>query len=140
MCKKERGFTLIELMIAVAVIAILIGLAYPAYDRYGFRARRADGKELIMRIAAAEERFYTTFNRYTNDPNDLGMGVPPVKSEKGYYSVTISVPAEGSTVQQSYSLAAVPQDSQATDKCGTLKYTNSGVKKQTGNENNGACW
>ncbi|GAI02651.1 unnamed protein product, partial [marine sediment metagenome] len=52
----KKGFTLIELMIVVAVIAILAAIAYPSYTRYVYRARRADGQDLLMRIAAAQER------------------------------------------------------------------------------------
>ncbi len=52
--RVARGFSLIELMIVVAIIAILASLAYYNYGRYAFRARRVDGREMLMRVAAAE--------------------------------------------------------------------------------------
>jgi type IV pilus assembly protein PilE len=57
-----KGFSLIELMIVVAVIAILASLAYYNYSRYAFRTRRADGREMLLRVAAAQERFFTNTN------------------------------------------------------------------------------
>lgn len=66
--KPQAGFTLIELVITVAIVAILAAVAYPSYQNYLMRGRRTDGKEIMQRIAAAEERFYTNRNRYTDDP------------------------------------------------------------------------
>src|SRR5690606_11790491 len=59
-----RGFTLIELMIVVAIVAILAAIAYPSYINYIQRTRRADGHEMLMRMAAAQERYYTNYNHY----------------------------------------------------------------------------
>ncbi|MEB2317016.1 MAG: prepilin-type N-terminal cleavage/methylation domain-containing protein, partial [Xanthomonadaceae bacterium] len=60
----QRGFTLIEVMVVVAIVAILAAIAYPSYSDYAFRARRVDGKEMMMRVAAAQERYYTNLNSY----------------------------------------------------------------------------
>ena len=131
---RTKAFTLIELMIVVAIIAILAAIAYPSYDRYVQRTRRADGREMLMRIAAAEERFYTNRNTYTaNIAADLGL---PVASQKGYYNVAAAVAAGG----QTYVLTATPLAPQNSDACGSLTINNIGYKDKSGGESNGKCW
>ncbi|MEO8461477.1 MAG: type IV pilin protein, partial [Dokdonella sp.] len=71
--KNTKGFTLIELMVVVAIVAILASIAIPSYSKYGFRTRRADAREMLMRVAAAEERFYTNGNTYTATLSALGF-------------------------------------------------------------------
>src|SRR5687768_15664395 len=130
---KSRGFTLIEMMIVVAVIAILATIAFPSYQNFAMRNRRADGKDLAMRIASAQERFYTNRNSYTTDPVALGVGLV---SEQQYYTAQIVVPDDG----QTYTLNLVPQDIQVEDRCGTLTINNTGFKDHLGPGGNGACW
>ncbi|HSX60403.1 MAG TPA: type IV pilin protein [Tahibacter sp.] len=144
--EKHQGFTLLELMIVVAIIAILAAFALPSYQRYGQRARRADGKELLMRVAAAQERYYTNFNRYATSPltAPTSLGLSTLTSERGYYSVSSANGATGDT--QSYVLSATPVagTNQAGDQCGTLTINNTGVKTPAKTEmpqnSNGACW
>ncbi|KAB2901957.1 MAG: prepilin-type N-terminal cleavage/methylation domain-containing protein [Dokdonella sp.] len=130
--KQARGFTLIELMIVVAIVAILAAIAYPSYTNYVLRTRRADGKEFLMRVAAAQERRFTNLNRY-GSMADLGLGT---SSENGYYTVDVAL-ANG---DQTYTLTAAPQGAQAPDQCGNLTLTNTGFKGQSGTESNGKCW
>lgn len=138
--QKSKGFTLIELMIVVAVIGILSALAYYNYSRYGFRARRADGKNLLMNISSAEERYYTNFNRYAGSVTaaaPTGLGFANANSEKGYYKVVVAL----TNVDQGYTLTATPQTAaQASDQCGNLTLTNTGTKGFSGNVSNGNCW
>lgn len=131
---KIRGFTLIELMITIAIVAILAAIALPSYDRFVKRTRRADGHELMMRIAAAEERFYTNRNTYSDDiATDLGLSDT---SEKGHYVVAAALGAGG----QTYVLTATPQNNQSTDKCANLTINNVGFKDWSGDDSNGKCW
>ena len=130
--QHTRGFTLIELMIVVAIIAILAAIAYPSYSNYAYRARRADAKEMLMRVASAQERYYTNMNKYA-DIGDLNMGSA---SEQGHYKITV-VRANN---DQTYTLTAEAQGVQAADKCKNLTLTNSGSKGFTGAETNGSCW
>lgn len=130
----QRGFTLIEVMIVVAIVAVLAAIAYPSYSDYAFRARRADGKEMMMRVASAQERYYTNLNNYATVAQ-LGLGNPLV-SEKGYYTITVAL-ANGN---QTYTLTASPATAQIGDKCGNLIMTNSGNKTMSGDESNGKCW
>jgi type IV pilus assembly protein PilE len=130
----QRGFTLIEVMVVVAIVAILAAIAYPSYSDYAFRARRADGKEMMMRVASAQERYYTNLNNYAT-VTELGLGNPLV-SEKGYYTITIAL----ANSNQTYTLTASPATAQVGDKCGNLTLTNSGNKGFAGTESNGKCW
>jgi type IV pilus assembly protein PilE len=138
--RLERGFTLIELLIVVAVVAILDALAYYNYGRYAFRTRRADGREMLMRVAAAEERYFTNFNAYAaslTDPAPTGLGFTDATSERGNYTIA-AVLANGGA---SYTLTATPQGAQNGDTCGNLTLTDTGVKSQSGsNTTNGSCW
>lgn len=132
--RKKKGFTLLELIIVVAIIAVLAAIALPAYGRYGFRARRADGHELLLRIAAAQERFYTNRNRYGTDMAELGFAGDA--SERGFYTVAIAT-ANG---DQTYTLTATPQGVQSEDACLDLTLTSTGLKDQSGAATNGSCW
>ncbi len=133
--QKNRGFTLIELMIVVAIVAIIAAIAYPNYTNHVLRTRRTDGKEFLMRIAAAQERYYTNFNRYaTFDELNLGSNT----SEKGYYAVEVT----RENGNQTYLLTAAPQGAQGADQCENLLLTNTGAKDWSGPKPppNGNCW
>jgi len=130
--RNHRGFTLVEVMVVVAIVGILAAIAYPSYTNYSFRTRRADGKEMLMRVASAQERYYTNLNRY-GSLADVGLGST---SEAGFYTVQVNL-ANGN---QSYTLVATPAGSQATDQCGNLTLTNSGSKAFSGAQTNGSCW
>lgn len=142
MIKPARGFTLIELMIVVVIIAILAAIALPAFGRYAFRAHRVDGQELLLRVANAQERFYATNNRY-GALTDLGYA-DPAPSEKGYYSVGVALVAVGGAADQGYTATATPQNAQATDVCGALSINQVGTKLPAANDathnTNGSCW
>jgi type IV pilus assembly protein PilE len=132
---KLRGFTLIELMIVVAIVAIIAAIAYPSYRNYVLRSHRADGKEMAMRIASAEERYFTNFNRYTASiTGDLGFS--STDSEHGYYTAAIEL----GDAEQTFTLSLAPAGSQESDQCGTLTINNTGYKHQSGGETNGKCW
>lgn len=140
--RVQRGFSLIELMVVVAIIAILASIAYPSYSRYAFRARRADGHEMLMRVAAAQERYYTNFNKYATALGSSGLGFSASSgcgvggSEHCHYEISMEVAADG----QTYTLTAEPKGVQAADKCKNLTINNVGLKGKSGDESNGKCW
>ena len=138
--QRTRGFTLIELLVVVAIIGILAAIAVPAYGRYAFRARRADGQELLLRIANAQERYYATYNRY-GTLADIGFASPAAMSEKGYYSATVNLPA--ASKGQAYTATAKGEGVQAKDACGALSIDSTGTKTPGPNDagnSNGSCW
>ena len=132
--RAGAGFTLVELMIVLVVIAILAAVAVPSYQNHAFRARRTDGKDLLLRVAQAEERHYTSFNHYADTLADLGFGNGD--SERGHYTVSVATARSA----QAYTLSAVPQGVQAGDACATLTLDHTGVKAESGTTGNGDCW
>jgi type IV pilus assembly protein PilE len=143
MTSKHRtvsGFTLLELMIVVVVMSILATIAITQYGRYAYRARRADGKELLMRVANAQERYYATFNKYGGQPvtGDLKLG--SATSEKGYYTVTIT----STDPTKDYTATASPTGDQTKDVCKALSIDSTGTKlpaaTDTAKNSNGNCW
>jgi|SRR5690242_10093070 type IV pilus assembly protein PilE len=135
---RMRGFTLLELMIVVVIIAVLAAVAIPTYGRYAFRAHRADGQELLLRVATAQERYYATANAY-GGLTDIGFDNPAI-SEKGFYSVTVVA----SSSSQAFVATATPVGGQANDVCGPLTIDNAGVKRpdpaSASSNSNGSCW
>lgn len=128
-----RGFSLIELVITVALLAILVSLAWPAYERHVKRARRADAFAAMQEFAAAMERYYTVNGSYTGAANnnaDTGSpSVPgtfrsaklPLDSGEEYYRLSIQ-----SATSATFILRATPVNSQAGD--GIIEITHTGRK------------
>ena len=132
--RRVRGFTLIELMIVVAIVAILVTIAYPSYEEQMIKTRRAEGRAAMLEVATRLERCFTRFNAYNNA---VCAGAASMRSENGYYQVSA-----GAVTATSFSLQAQPQLAQVKDtKCGTLTLTSVGVRGQTGTPPSGyKCW
>ena len=86
---RNKGFTLIELMLSVVIIGILASIAIPTYTSYMERARRAEGKGALELLAAAQERYFSSNNKY-GSLVDLGLGTT-YSSESGYYGMAVSL-------------------------------------------------
>jgi len=124
----EKGFTLIELMITVAVIGILAAIAYPSYTEYGFRARRAEAQNLLNDAAARQERWKAQNGKYAA-PADLAKLKLPNgdKSENGYYTLTLTQASDGG--DGGYAFKAARAGVQAADrKCGDFTLDATGKK------------
>jgi type IV pilus assembly protein PilE len=134
-----KGFTLLEVMIVVALIAILSTLAYSSYGEAVRKARRGDAQAALTGLASAMQRHYTeqTPSLFTGAAAGGGnTGAPaifptqsPLDGARKYYNLTINA-SDGST----YTLHAAPisGSAQASDKCGTLTLTSTGQRNITG--------
>jgi len=112
---RMAGFTLIELMIVVSVIAILGMIAVPAYRDSTTKARRADGQTALMDVMAREERYFTERNTYSTN---LAALPASTGSQEGFY--TISAAACGGGITSCVILTATAQGPQAPDGNMTL--------------------
>ncbi len=93
MQSRQLGLTLVELMVVVAVLAVLAAVGYPLYTNQVEKARRADAKIALETIALAQERFYTVNGEYTTGLSSLQISseLQGGTSEEGYYNLTVTV-------------------------------------------------
>lgn len=136
----HRGFTLIEVMIVVAIVGILAAVAYPSYQESIRRSARADAQSDMMELAQISERFFTTNNRYDQAriggaPYVLPFNQSPRSGNPRYNFNFVSV-APG----QAYLLQAVPAGAQVADACGTLSINQLGVTLPVTGTNGRPCW
>ena len=136
---RVQGFTLIELMMVVAVISILAAIAYPSYQDYVTRSKRSDAKNALLEMASRQERYYFDNNTYTTDPTDLGYNADPATSPEGYYTISISDDPTND-ITTGYTLTATPAAPFSDPACGNLTLNSRGVKDRSGSEIMDRCW
>lgn len=132
---KQTGFTLIEVMIAVAIVAILASIALPAYQEQVRTGKRTEGQNLLLGAATKQQRYFSDNMKYTDDVSDLGYA-NPLKTGSGAYTVTITTPADSST----YTITATADVNQVKDNCGNLTLTNTSAKGKSGTKTLAECW
>lgn len=142
-----RGFSLIELMITIVIVAILASIAYPSYQNYILKSRRADAMVALQRIQLEQEKFRAGCTQYasklegtrtcdaTVTTNPFVLGLPTSQSDNGYYNIEPeSVTATG------YTLKATAIGNQARDTtCATMSIVVSGLSVTT-TATNSSCW
>lgn len=105
---NSNGFTLIEVMIVVAIIGILATISYPSYTQYVTQSNRTEGQRELLRIANLMEQRFLDMRAYTNDLRNLGFSNATYTTESGLY--VISSVSDGTT----FTLTADAQGHQAS--------------------------
>ena len=135
----QQGFTLIEVMITVAVVAILTAVALPSYNEYVRRGQRAEARAALLQAAQFMERVRTERNSYR--PGGAAPTLPTGMAQvppQGATRYTIQLQANTATT---YVLEAQAVGAMATDRCGNLRIDNTGLRTFTGTGGNlDLCW
>lgn len=130
---KNRGFTLIELMIVVAIIGVISAISYPSYDSYMKKARRSDAKVGLARMVDLQERYYLQNNTYTASTANVGG----TATKENYYVLSIDSADVNGFQLKATAVAGGPQANDTTTSagdCTILKLTSTGAKTPA------ACW
>lgn len=143
---RQRGVTLIELIVVMIIVGILASVAIPSYRAYVIRSNRADAKDALLALATAQEKHYLQCNSYATgiaNATDCAAGdlVSVDTSKNGWYDLAIdAADATGFTV----SATAAAGGNQFTDAdCRTYRITDRGVRTAQnagGSDNSAECW
>lgn len=138
--KNNKGITLLELVIAVAIVAILSSIAWPNYQNYVTNARRTAAASCLMEMGQYMERFYTINMSYESTSDGQSVSIPSFECQsslEGFYSFALD-----DVSPTFYELSASPQGVQESrdQACGALYYESNGLKRVSGSSPSSSCW
>ncbi len=143
---RQEGVTLIELMVVVAIIAAVFAFAFPSYERYIVRAKRAVGQNVLMQVADRQQQFFMDNKRFAADLTNLGFTANPfIVDDDGASTVAGDVDAVYSVALSNvtattWTATATPVGAQLSrdTSCGNLTMNQAGAKGKSGAGDN--CW
>lgn len=123
------GFTLIELMITVAIVGLLAAIAYPSYTQHVRKSRRSEALQMLMNVGSRQQQYLLDTRSYADSLSTLNVSLS--SSLSPYYTVSMTV---STATVPAFTVTAVPLGSQALDTCGTMNLNHAGAKAPT------TCW
>ena len=122
--RPAKGFTLIEMLIVVAMVAILAAVAIPNYRDYIKKSRRSEAQSYLLSVAARQQQFLVDTRAYATLAT-LTAALPVPANVSAAYTVTMPDPAG---TPPTFTVTATPKTDQASEKCGTLTINQTGTK------------
>ncbi len=135
---RQQGFTLVELMIVILLMSVILGISIPSYRAYTLRAGRSDASSALLRIAAAQERFYLQNGTYAGNAAlaaapPAGLGFTGSKSAHSYYDLSLAADAGGLTIGYVATAAVDASERQKGDTdCTSLSMDQNGRRGANG--------
>ena len=129
---NKSGYTLLEILITLAIIGVLAAVALPSFQSSSLRATRAEAKTALLEAASDQERFYSANSSYSTNALPLANPAQEFKSSRdGNYQIAVAACGAG-TIANCFVATATPLGGQADDECTTLTLSNTGVRGSTG--------
>ena len=130
---RSGGFTILELMIVVAIIGILSAIAYPNYQSYLRRSNRSDAEQYMMKMQTRQQQLLLEQRAYASAPNALnvlasGWTCTAASCTSTRYTISFNPAVDNTATPPSYTICGVPQGTQVAD--GTLMLTSTGSKSR----------
>ena len=129
------GFTLIELMIVVAVVTILGSIAYPSYTRYVARSKRSDAQQLMQEISLKEGQYILDARQYTTALDSTGLNInrqgwscTPASCTNPNYTIAVAI--NMAATPPTYTITGTPVSTSISANDGTLSLTNTGTRSR----------
>ena len=131
--RRARGFTLIELMVVVTVVAILVGIAYPSYQSYLVKSRRSEAHQLMTEIASRETQYILDARTYTNKLDSTGLNIGKqgwtcsgTSCQNTFYTITVT--PDNAATPPTFTITATPKAGSAQASDGNLTLSHTGAK------------